>query len=381
MKIVLLAHGLSAAGGKSVGMNIIEAAARIRPNHHYLIFVPSGVGYEDINFPQHSEIFFFNPRRGKIYRCYFDLYLLTSKIKAFSPDIIWGLGNIGITNHNSFQAILFHKPQLVYPLENNPHELFRKKINNWFIKYQLQRCIPETNLVFCQTKVMRQRFKDTFCYRNEIAICPNAISAQINTPSNITPPDVINNNKDKFILFILTRFYAHKNLELIVETFRKYRKDLHNIVCIFTVEPADHPNCPSFLKKISDFELEENLINVGPISQNELGNYYCNSQALLLPTLLESFSGTYIEAMRFNCPIITSDLDFSREICGNAAQYFNPWSPNSLKDAILQLQADPKLQQQLREHGQHQLSIKTDSWKDITNKAFNKIEQLYLNSK
>ncbi len=44
--------------------------------------------------------------------------------------------------------------------------------------------------------------------------------------------------------------------------------------------------------------------------QKELAGYFCNSNALLLPALLESFSATYLEAMYFGLPILTSNLDF-----------------------------------------------------------------------
>ena len=32
-----------------------------------------------------------------------------------------------------------------------------------------------------------------------------------------------------------------------------------------------------------------------------------------MPTLLESFSGTYVESMYFEKPILTSDLDFAKK--------------------------------------------------------------------
>ena len=53
-----------------------------------------------------------------------------------------------------------------------------------------------------------------------------------------------------------------------------------------------------------------------------------------MPTLLESFSGTYVESMYFEKPILTSDLDFAKEICGNGAIYFNPFNTQEQLDAI-----------------------------------------------
>jgi hypothetical protein len=50
---------------------------------------------------------------------------------------------------------------------------------------------------------------------------------------------------------------------------------------------------------------------------SDVPKWYKATQALLLPTLLESFSGTYIEAMHFERPIFTSNLDFAKEVCEN----------------------------------------------------------------
>lgn len=101
--------------------------------------------------------------------------------------------------------------------------------------------------------------------------------------------------------------------------------------------------------------LEDSIINVGPLSQQDLGAFYKHCDALVMPTRLESFSGTYLEAMHFGMPILTSDLDFAHEVCGDAALYFNPWNAESIRDAILTLKSRPELKQDLVAKGQARL--------------------------
>ena len=44
-----------------------------------------------------------------------------------------------------------------------------------------------------------------------------------------------------------------------------------------------------------------------------------------LPSLLESYSGAYVEAMSFGVPIVTSDRDFAREVCdGRLVAVYQP---------------------------------------------------------
>jgi glycosyltransferase involved in cell wall biosynthesis len=97
-----------------------------------------------------------------------------------------------------------------------------------------------------------------------------------------------------------------------------------------------------------------------------LANYYRHSSALILPTLLESFTATYLEAMQFDCPVLTSDLDFAREVCGEAAIYFDPWNVDDMCNAILRLRDDPALQRNLRLQGRERLQKVFPDWKHIT---------------
>ena len=56
--------------------------------------------------------------------------------------------------------------------------------------------------------------------------------------------------------------------------------------------------------------------------------------AIILPSLIESYSLIFIEAMFFHKPIFTSDLDFAREVCKNAAFYFNPFNAENIFNVI-----------------------------------------------
>jgi len=45
--------------------------------------------------------------------------------------------------------------------------------------------------------------------------------------------------------------------------------------------------------------------------------------------------------------VLTSDLDFAHEICGPAALYFDPWSPDSMMKAIVRIRENADLRQSL----------------------------------
>ncbi|WP_083836560.1 glycosyltransferase [Nitritalea halalkaliphila] len=81
---------------------------------------------------------------------------------------------------------------------------------------------------------------------------------------------------------------------------------------------------------------------LGHVSIETCPTLYEKSNFVFLPTLLESFSATYAEAMKMGKVLITSDLPFARGICEDAAIYVDPLNPKDIADKILELVKYPE---------------------------------------
>jgi len=376
MRIAILAHNLRVSGGLSVGRNLVALLPKLGPEHSYLIFVPKGLGYATHNGQKNvvvNEI----PLMSFIERIRFDLFSLPKLIKNFNPDIILGLGNLGLGKPPCKQAILFHQPQVIYGLKHYGKTTLRERVKMWAIKQHLAGCLNRTNIVFCQTPVARERFSRSFRYPiDKIKIMPNAVSefAKMDKQSAEIPEPL--KGEHRFNLLYLTRFYSHKNPEVLIDVFKNNREKLKDVRCIVTVAPEQHPNASKFLENVRKFGLEKHIVNVGPIKQEKLGDYFYNCDGLLFPTLLESFSGTYMEAMHFGLPILTSDLDFARYICGEAALYFDPWNPQDIAEKILILKNSPDVRSRLAETGKLRIKTFFKSWDEIVSNVIEELERL-----
>ena len=91
---------------------------------------------------------------------------------------------------------------------------------------------------------------------------------------------------------------------------------------------------------------------------------YAQVDAVVLPTLLESFSATFVEAMALGVPIITSDRDFAHAICGDAAVYVDPTSPAEIAAAINDLARKPERREQLIARGKTRIANLGTTWDD-----------------
>lgn len=194
----------------------------------------------------------------------------------------------------------------------------------------------------------------TFAAKNgiskRIGICNDKIFVIPNTVNKLyydAAPNIKNRSllgRDIITVFCLSAEHLHKNLKIIPHVIEKIKNLNPRLKIKFiTTLPADSRVNRDIRRISAACGVSSNIINVGPISIEQCVEYYRNSDIVFLPTLLEVFSATYIEAMLMSVPIVTTDFDFSRDVCGNAALYYNPTSPDDAANKIISLINNPEL--------------------------------------
>jgi len=369
LRISVLAYQLRVGGALSVGRNVVAALARVADDHEYQFILPAGAGYEDLPKPSCASCVYYRRPAGAIGQLWFEGFHVPGLVRAFSPQVVWGMANSALRRPQAKQAILFHKPQFIYGPEQTRLETRWIRWRNELARRRLRAHLKSTQLVFCQTSVAAERFRRCFDYGGRIAIMPNAVSRQSRAGSPQERPAALRSRAGRFTLFCLTRYYAHKNLEALCETFERHGEALRDVAVVLTIAPGQHPRAALLLERIARPGLREHFINVGPLRQDELAAYYAHTDGLILPTLLESFSGSYLEAMQFGRPILTSDFDFAREVCGPAALYFDPFDPADICRAIRELRDHPERATALIEAGQTRLRTYVRDWDAIVRDA------------
>ena len=105
-------------------------------------------------------------------------------------------------------------------------------------------------------------------------------------------------------------------------------------------------------KDLLDHPLVEPLLRlVGAVPYEKVESVYQDTDIFLFPSLVESFGHPLVEAMASGLPIIASDTTVNREVCGDAAVYFNPQNATDLAQLIVRVREDVELRSKLRENG------------------------------
>lgn len=160
---------------------------------------------------------------------------------------------------------------------------------------------------------------------------------------------------DGTTMLTISAFYPHKNLSIIRPTAEYLKLKYPNFKFRFVV------TLPPELFGFGKSDCPEWLCPIGRVDITQCPSLYQQSDIMFLPTLMEIFSANYPEAMRMGVPIATSDLGFARGLCGNAAVYFDPLSPQSVGDTIYRLAGDPAEQTRLIELGKQRLKTFANS--------------------
>jgi len=158
-------------------------------------------------------------------------------------------------------------------------------------------------------------------------------------------------------ILCLSAAHPHKNLGMVPRVARVLaaQPDAPRYRFVLTL-PADSRLWRTIEDEARAASVSSAIENVGPLSLAECVAAYADADAVFLPTLLEVFSATYVEAMAMRRPIVTSDLGFARATCGEAALYHDPLSPVAAAEALRRVCEDETARLVLLEHGRRQLA-------------------------
>lgn len=173
-------------------------------------------------------------------------------------------------------------------------------------------------------------------------------------------------------LLTISSNYHHKNLQIIprVADYLRSSKPHFKFRFVLTLDESELSLTPA---------QRENIVCIGRVNISQCPHLYEQSDFMFLPTLLECFSASYPEAMRMNKPILTSNLPFAKGICGDAALYFDPLSPEDIGNKIYELSQSIEQQKKIVEKGILRLEV-FDNSEIRTKKYLNIIESNFKNN-
>lgn len=166
------------------------------------------------------------------------------------------------------------------------------------------------------------------------------------------PENWINNIKlpefDGVTCLSISTHYPHKNFEILIECVKLLKEKYPEVQVRFVLTFSENE------MPVPD-DVRDSFVFIGRVEVAECPSLYEQCDIMFMPTLLECFTASYPEAMRMEKPIVTTDLEFARGLCGDAACYYSPVDPKAAVEAIYKVATNKDYAKQLTENGKEQL--------------------------
>ncbi|MDD5149116.1 MAG: glycosyltransferase family 4 protein [Flavobacterium sp.] len=200
------------------------------------------------------------------------------------------------------------------------------------------------------------------------------IKTNVHIIPNATNFNIINSIKKKNVNFIkllfVGRFTPEKNIDKILIALTKINNlNGFNIQLNLIGEGFEKQK---LIELTETLKIGKSVKFNGRVEGKKLQEFYINSDILILPSSMEGFSSTLLEAMATGTAIIASNIPGTRCVIKNNYNglLIDP-SPEKIAEAIKKLIENPKLREKLARNGLKE--IKKYSWDKIVEQT----EQVY----
>ena len=209
-----------------------------------------------------------------------------------------------------------NRPPAAVTVHDLQHELYPQFFSRAELAYRrllYKQAVTSSRIVITISEHARETLLRTYGIDpSRVVAIPLGIDHQRLTPDE--------EPREPFLLYPANP-WRHKNHARLYEALALVRRDRPELRLVLT--GTGHAA-----------DLPDRVENRGRVSFDELVRLYRTASALVFPSRYEGFGLPPLEAMACGCPVAASSATSLPEVCGDAAEYFDPLSPADMARAI-----------------------------------------------
>ena len=289
-------------------------------------------------------------------------YRVKKEIRAIEeqerPDVVYSISAPSYFTFKTKEVMRFTMPWVTHPNKYSWSVLsWKERIIMRLYCWNQRRMMKKTRFFITQSETTRQGIlRITGTKPDNVKVVSNVLPAIFQSLNNTPyPPEV-----GWIDIACVANTSAHKNLDILPTVLKELRSfGIENVRFHVTI-PSSSVCWSKISKGLQSLGLEDKVVTHGRCSQIDLAEMYRHCQLCFLPTLLEVFSASTLEAMYFQLPTVATDFDFNREVMDDACLYYEP---KNARDAALQIKeylCSPTLQQTMKVRMLQRLALFSD---------------------
>jgi glycosyltransferase involved in cell wall biosynthesis len=350
MRIAVNARTLDKNSPDGVGRFTFETMHQVVTKHtehqFYFLFdrpVPKEYSYGSNVVPIHVP---FGAHGPFMWRYWFD-YRVPTILKQVQADVFLSTDGLLSLATNVPQHLVIHDLCFVH----NPQELSWRR--RWYYQNVFVKFPSKAKRIATVSEYSRQDISKTFnVNERDIDVVYNGISS-VFTPLSEAEKTIIKTkytNGCDFFVFVGSLVQSRKNLSRLLKAFDKFknyaRSDFKLVIVgntsLMSREVKD---------TIGDMDHGADISFTGQVGLQELRNIVGSAFALTYVPYFEGFGLPILEALSCGVPVITSETTSLPEVGGDAAMYVDPFSIDSIKNAMVFIYESEELRERLLEKG------------------------------
>ena len=148
-------------------------------------------------------------------------------------------------------------------------------------------------------------------------------------------------------LLYVSQLHRYKNVARLLEAFSLLKVNYPDIQLVIVGHLTDREYAVEISSRIHSLGLNHSVKIVPGAQRSELIEYYRQSIGIVYPSLVENCPFPLLESMAMGKPIAASRIGAIREVCADAAIYFDPYYPEDMAILMEELVSNEGLRLEL----------------------------------
>jgi glycosyltransferase involved in cell wall biosynthesis len=178
-------------------------------------------------------------------------------------------------------------------------------------------------------------------------------------------------NGKEYFLYV-SALHPRKNVKRLLEAFDKMKESSGADIKLVLVGPSYFKNS-EMMDAYEKMKYKNDVVFTGRLEVDELCKVVGAAFAMAYVSYFEGFGIPIVEAIQCEVPVITSNVTSMPEVAGDAALLVDPFSVDSISDALMKIYKDEKVRTELIEKSVHRKDLFT--WDKTAELTWSSIEK------
>ncbi len=359
----------TAGGGLTYLRNVLPLLGRTDESQSFVVLVPpmqlqsfATLSHERMKI-ETVEI------DGTAKRMWWEQTSLRKVIKSEGIDVLVSLGNFALLA-SPIPQVLFNRNDLLFS-DDFERDLKRRNLSGALIAHRFKAWLAKQSIKQATVNVT-----PTAAFAERIRSVPALRDVKIETlrfgfdaegfvknpeplPDSLTAK--LNLSKDCRRILFVSHYNYFRNFETLIRALPLIKSRLkqrtgENVQLVLTTDIKRGANYGGYdasaaAELIDQLGVREDIAMLGSVDYSNLHQLYKLCDVFVCPSYSESFGHPLVEAMASGVPVVSANLPVHREMCGDAAIYFDVFDETDLAEQCVQVLADRKLSDNLRLKG------------------------------